>query len=45
MAAAPQQLAVVVADLGRFLLPLLEEVEGDWRSKPRAGWVQGTSSA
>jgi hypothetical protein len=45
MAAAPEQLAVVVADLERFLLPLLEEMDGHWRWKPRAGWVHGTPSA
>jgi predicted nucleotidyltransferase component of viral defense system len=43
MAAAPAQLATVVADLERFLLPLLDETEGDWCWKPREGWciVQG----
>ncbi len=40
MAAAPEQLATVVADLERFLLPLIEEAEGDWRWKPRAGWTR-----
>ncbi|MBN9249619.1 MAG: nucleotidyl transferase AbiEii/AbiGii toxin family protein, partial [Mesorhizobium sp.] len=33
MAAAPEQLATVVADLERFLLPLIEEAGGDWRWK------------
>jgi hypothetical protein len=40
MAAAPEQLATVVADLERFLLPLIEEAEGGWRWKPRAGWMR-----
>jgi nucleotidyltransferase AbiEii toxin of type IV toxin-antitoxin system len=31
MAAAPEQLATVVADLEQFVLPLMEEAEGDWR--------------
>lgn len=43
MAAAPEQLAAVVADLERFVLPLIEDAEGDW--KPRTGWIQGTSRA
>jgi len=41
MAAAPAQLATVIADLERFLLPLTEDAEGDWRWRPREGWVQG----
>jgi hypothetical protein len=45
MAAVPEQLAAVVADLELFLLPLIEEVEGDWRWKPHAGWIRGTPSA
>jgi len=45
MAAAPEQLATVVIDLQRFLLPLIEEADGDWRWKPRVGWIQGTSRA
>lgn len=45
MAAAPEQLAVVVADLERFLLPLIEGAEGDWRWKPRAGWIHGAANA
>jgi hypothetical protein len=45
MVAAPVQLATVVADLERFVLPLIEEVDGDWRWRPRAGWIQGTPSA
>jgi hypothetical protein len=40
MTAAPAHLAPVLADLERFLLPLLEEAEGDWRWKQRAGWVR-----
>jgi predicted nucleotidyltransferase component of viral defense system len=39
MAAAPEQLATVVADLERFLLPLIEEADGDWRWQPREGWI------
>lgn len=45
MAAAPEQLATVVADLERFLLPLIEDAEGDWRWKPGTGWIQGTPRA
>ena len=45
MAAAPEQLAAVVADLERFLLPLIEEAEGDWRWKPHAGWICGVANA
>jgi len=45
MAAAPEQLATVVADLERFVLPLIEEAEGDWRWKPRTGWIQRTARA
>jgi hypothetical protein len=45
MAGVPEQLATVVADLERFLPPLIEEAEGDWRWKPRAGWIQGAPSA
>jgi hypothetical protein len=30
LAAAPEQLAAVVAGLERFLLPLIEEADGDW---------------
>ena len=40
MAAAPEQLATVVADLGLFLLPLIEEMDGDWRWKPRKAWLR-----
>jgi len=43
MAAAPQGLAMVVADLKRFLLPLAETMDGDWRWAPKVGWV-GPSS-
>lgn len=39
MAAAPEQLATVVADLERFLLPLIKEAEGDSHWQPRTGWV------
>jgi len=41
MTAAPAHLASVLADLERFLLPLLEAAETDWRWKRRAGWVRG----
>ena len=44
MAAAPEQLATVVEDLERFLLPLIEKAEGDWRWKPRAGWIHRPAS-
>ena len=40
-----QGVATVVADLKRFLLPLIEDADGDWRWKPRAGWIQGAPSA
>lgn len=40
MTAAPEQLATVVADLKRFLLPLIEAAEGGWRWKPHAGWMR-----
>ena len=42
MAAAPQELAAVVGDLERFLLPLIEESAGDWRWQPRTGWISGS---
>lgn len=45
MVAAPEQLATVVADLERFVLPLIEDAEGDWRWKPGTGWIQGTPRA
>jgi predicted nucleotidyltransferase component of viral defense system len=45
MAAAPEQLATVVAVLERFMLPLIEDAVGDWRWKPGAGWTQGTPRA
>jgi predicted nucleotidyltransferase component of viral defense system len=45
MAAAPEQLAIVVADLERFLLPLIEGAEWDLRWKPGTGWIQGTPTA
>jgi predicted nucleotidyltransferase component of viral defense system len=45
MAAAPEQLATVVADLERFVLPLIEEAEGEWRWKPGTGWIQRTPRA
>jgi predicted nucleotidyltransferase component of viral defense system len=41
MPAAPAQLASVLADLERFLLPLLEAANEDWRWQPRAGWIRG----
>lgn len=41
MAATPGQLAEVVADLARFLLPLIEDDDGSWCWKPREGWIQG----
>ncbi len=44
MAAAPEQLVTVVADLERFLLPLIAEVEGDWDWKPRIGWRHRANS-
>ncbi|MEZ0470839.1 nucleotidyl transferase AbiEii/AbiGii toxin family protein [Luteimonas salinilitoris] len=40
MAAAPERLATAIADLERFLLPLLEEEEGNWRWRPRDGWTR-----
>jgi hypothetical protein len=40
MAGAPEQLATVVADLERFVLPLIEDAEGDWRWKPGTGWIR-----
>lgn len=40
MAAAPGHLGEVVADLARFLLPLIADGDGDWSWKPREGWVQ-----
>ncbi|WP_311319494.1 nucleotidyl transferase AbiEii/AbiGii toxin family protein [Rhizobium sullae] len=40
MTAAPPGLATVVADLGRFLLPLTWALEGNWLWKPRSGWTQ-----
>ncbi|SEF12025.1 Nucleotidyl transferase AbiEii toxin, Type IV TA system [Rhizobiales bacterium GAS191] len=43
MAAAPQVLAAVIADLRRFLLPLAEPAEGDWRWRPKEGWVRSTT--
>ncbi len=45
MAAAPDQLAMVVADLERFMLPLIEVAEGEWRWKPHTGWIQRTPIA
>jgi hypothetical protein len=45
MAAAPEKLATVVADLEQFVLPLIEDAEGDWRWKPGTGWIPGTSTA
>lgn len=40
MTAAPAQLVSVLADLERFLLPLLEAPDGVWSWKRRAGWVR-----
>jgi predicted nucleotidyltransferase component of viral defense system len=40
MAAAPQALATVVADLRGFLLPLAETIEGDWQWAPKVGWFR-----
>jgi hypothetical protein len=40
MTAAPMQLALVLADLERFLLPLVEASDESWSWKPRAGWVR-----
>ena len=45
MVGAPEQLATVVADLERFVLPLIEDAEGNWRWKPRIGWTQGSPRA
>jgi hypothetical protein len=39
MAAAPLVLATVITDLRRFLLPLAKPIEGDWRWRPREGWI------
>ena len=39
MAAAPEQLATVVADLERFLMPLIKDSAGNWYWQPRAGWM------
>lgn len=39
MAAAPPGLATVVGDLGHLLLPLTESLDGNWRWKPREGWI------
>ena len=44
MAAAPEQLANVIADLQRYLLPLIDDVKGDWRWYPTQGWTQGTAT-
>jgi hypothetical protein len=43
MTAAPAQLASVLADLERFLLPLpqLEAADANWSWKPRTGWIPG----
>ncbi len=43
MTAAPAQLASVLADLERFLLPLLKTTEGNWNWKPRGGWILETN--
>jgi hypothetical protein len=44
MTAAPENLATVVAVLGQFLLPLIDEEAGEWRWKPREGWVREATS-
>ena len=44
MTAAPEQLANVIADLQRYLLPLIDDVKGDWRWNPTQGWTQGTAT-
>lgn len=38
MAAAPTDLAVIVSDLTKFLLPLIEPADGNERWKPGEGW-------
>ncbi len=43
MTATPAQLASVLTDLERFLLPLLETREGNWSWKPRGGGVRETN--
>jgi hypothetical protein len=35
-----EQLATVIAGLKQFLLPLIEDVDGDWRWNPREGWAR-----
>lgn len=40
MATAPEQLVTVIAGLEQFLLPLIKDVGGDWRWKPREGWAR-----
>jgi hypothetical protein len=40
MAAAPQALAMVIADLRRFLLPVAQPPEDGWRWRPKEGWVR-----
>ena len=45
MAAAPEALADVVADLRRFLLPLAEDVAGNRRWRLRVGWVSADADA
>jgi predicted nucleotidyltransferase component of viral defense system len=44
VAAVPAQLANVVADLQRYLLPLIDDVKGEWRWIPTQGWIQGTAT-
>ena len=43
MTAAPTELASVLTDLERFLLPLLETADGDWNWQPRVGWIRRIS--
>lgn len=40
MATAAEQLVTVIAGLEQFLLPLIKDVGGDWRWKPREGWAR-----
>lgn len=39
MATAPEKLATMIASLKQFLMPLIEDVDGDWRWKLREGWA------
>lgn len=40
MTAAPENLVEVVASLAQFLMPLIEDADGDRRWKPREGWTR-----